>query len=88
LASIGNRQGVANVLGLRFSGFLAWWFWRTVYLYKLPSFQKKVRVALDWTLDVLFSKDIVQFQRSRKPIVGRTTQPETTTESEQARKIA
>jgi NADH dehydrogenase len=61
LAAIGRRTGVANILGVNFSGFLAWWLWRTIYLSKLPRFEKKVRVALDWTLDVLFSKDIVQF---------------------------
>jgi NADH:ubiquinone reductase (H+-translocating) len=61
LAAIGKRTGVANILGFNFSGFLAWWLWRTIYLSKLPRFEKKLRVALDWTLDVLFSKDIVQF---------------------------
>jgi NADH dehydrogenase len=89
LASIGNRRGVAHVLGFRFSGFLAWWFWRTVYLYKLPGFQKKFRVALDWTLDVLFSKDVVQFRPPRVPInVRPMAQPETPNESERARKTA
>ncbi|HEX2228592.1 MAG TPA: NAD(P)/FAD-dependent oxidoreductase, partial [Candidatus Binatia bacterium] len=61
LAAIGRRTGVAKVFGIKFSGFTAWWLWRTIYLSKLPRFEKKVRVALDWTLDVLFSKDIVQF---------------------------
>jgi NADH dehydrogenase len=57
LAVIGNRTGVANVFGLNFSGFLAWWLWRTIYLLKLPRLEKKVRVALDWTLDLCFAKD-------------------------------
>lgn len=59
LASLGRRAGVAEILGMRFSGFAAWWLWRTVYLAKLPRFERKVRVALDWTLDLLFSKDLV-----------------------------
>ena len=54
LAAIGRRTGVANVFGLNFSGFLAWWLWRTIYLSKLPGFDKNVRVAFDWTLDLLF----------------------------------
>jgi NADH dehydrogenase len=62
LAAIGRRTGVANILGLQFSGFVAWFLWRTVYLSKLPGVEKKVRVALDWTLDLVFTKDIVQFQ--------------------------
>ncbi len=70
LAAIGKRTGVANVLGVNFSGFLAWWLWRTIYLSKLPRFEKKLRVALDWTLDLLFSKDLVQFMTLRAPTVS------------------
>jgi NADH dehydrogenase len=69
LAPIGKRSGVANILGVNFSGFIAWWLWRTIYLTKLPRFEKKVRVALDWTLDLLFSKDLVQFTTVRPSIV-------------------
>jgi NADH:ubiquinone reductase (H+-translocating) len=57
LAAIGRRTGVVNILGINFAGFFAWWLWRTIYLSKLPGFEKKVRVALDWTLDLCFSKD-------------------------------
>jgi hypothetical protein len=66
LATIGRRTGVANILGVKFSGFLAWWMWRTIYLIKLPRIEKKLRVALDWTLDLLFSKDIVQFSHEAR----------------------
>jgi NADH:ubiquinone reductase (H+-translocating) len=58
LASVGRRMGVARIFGLNFSGFFAWWMWRTVYLSKLPGLDKKVRVAFDWTLDLLFPKDV------------------------------
>jgi NADH:ubiquinone reductase (H+-translocating) len=71
LAAIGKRTGVANILGVNFSGFFAWWLWRTIYLSKLPRFEKKVRVALDWTLDLLFSKDIVQFLTVRGATMSR-----------------
>ena len=60
LAAIGRRTGVANILGVNFSGFLAWFLWRSIYLWKLPQFEKKVRVALDWTLDLIFGKDLVR----------------------------
>jgi NADH:ubiquinone reductase (H+-translocating) len=70
LASIGRRTGVARVLGVNFSGFAAWWLWRTVYLAKLPRFEKKLRVALDWTLDLIFSKDLVQFLTLRAPSIS------------------
>jgi NADH dehydrogenase len=65
LAAIGKRRGVARILGINFSGFFAWWLWRTIYLAKLPRVEKKVRVALDWALDLLFSKDLVQLQTPR-----------------------
>jgi NADH dehydrogenase len=67
LASIGRHTGVAEILGVRFSGIIAWWLWRAIYLSKLPGLQKKVRVALDWTLDLFFSKDIVQIPTLRSP---------------------
>src|SRR6516165_161132 len=70
LAAIGRRSGVANILGLNFSGFVAWWLWRSIYLSKLPRMEKKVRVALDWTLDLIFSKDLVQYQTFRAPSVS------------------
>ena len=61
LASIGHRTGVAKIMGFHFSGLVAWWLWRTIYLAKLPRFEKKIRVALRWTLELLFSKDIAQY---------------------------
>jgi NADH dehydrogenase len=44
--------------------------WRTIYLSKLPRFEKKLRVALDWTLDLLFTKDLVQFTIERASTVS------------------
>ena len=70
LASIGQRKGVAIILGRKFSGFVAWWLWRTIYLSKLPRLEKKVRVALTWTLDVFFAKDIVQYATQRAPAMA------------------
>jgi NADH dehydrogenase len=67
LAAIGRRTGVANILGFQFSGFIAWFLWRGIYLSKLPRIEKKVRVAIDWTLDLFFTKDLVQFQTRRSP---------------------
>lgn len=72
LAAIGRRTGVAEIGGRKFSGFLAWFLWRSVYLAKLPRFEKKVRVALDWTLDLMFSKDLVQFLTVHSPAISRS----------------
>ena len=48
------------VFGVKFPGFIAWFLWRTVYLMKLPRLPKKLRVMMDWTLDLLFARDIEQ----------------------------
>jgi NADH dehydrogenase len=60
LAAIGHRTGVAMVFGMKFSGFIAWWLWRSVYLLKLPRLAKKLRVVIAWTLDLFFGRDITQ----------------------------
>jgi NADH:ubiquinone reductase (H+-translocating) len=65
LAAIGRRTGVAQMFGRRFSGFIAWWMWRTIYLSKLPGLEKRLRVVLDWTLDLVFAKDTVQYTSFR-----------------------
>src|SRR5512132_328647 len=56
LASIGHHTGVAMVFGIKFSGFIAWWFWRSVYLVKLPVLALKLRVMASWTLDLFFGQ--------------------------------
>ncbi|HMZ81780.1 MAG TPA: NAD(P)/FAD-dependent oxidoreductase, partial [Acidobacteriota bacterium] len=70
LSALGKRSGVANILGFQFSGFVAWFLWRSIYLSKLPGFDKKIRVMIDWTLDLIFSKDLVQFMTLRAPSVS------------------
>jgi len=60
LASIGHHTGVAMMFGMKFSGFIAWWFWRSVYLMKLPRLAKKLRVMASWTLDLFFGQEIEQ----------------------------
>jgi NADH dehydrogenase len=60
LATIGRRTGVAMVFGFKFSGLVAWAMWRSIYLMKLPGLAKKLRVMMDWTLDLLFGREIVQ----------------------------
>ena len=60
LATIGRRTGVAMVFGFKFSGLIAWGMWRSIYLMKLPRLAKKLRVMMDWALDLLFGRDIEQ----------------------------
>jgi NADH:ubiquinone reductase (H+-translocating) len=60
LATIGRRTGVAMIFGVKFSGLIAWAMWRSIYLAKLPRLAKKLRVMMDWTLDLLFGREIEQ----------------------------
>jgi NADH dehydrogenase len=58
LATVGEREAVAEVFGFHFSGFFAWWMWRTIYLAKLPGVLRRLRVMIDWTFDLFFRRDI------------------------------
>ena len=58
LVSIGRWQAVARIHGVLFKGRFAWWLWRTIYLSKLIGFPSKLRVAVDWTLDLFYPRDI------------------------------
>jgi NADH dehydrogenase len=71
MAIIGKRSGIATFLGLNISGFLAWLIWRNVYLSKIPTFDKKMRVFLDWVIDLFFDRDI-----SRLNLIKRETEKE------------
>ena len=59
LVALGRRTAAAEIRGRQFSGLLAWMLWRTVYLSKLPGLEKKVRVAIDWSIELFFPRDIV-----------------------------
>jgi NADH dehydrogenase len=63
MASLGGHRAVIGLRG-RFllTGFLAWFVWRSYYLVRLPGLDRRVRVALDWTLDLLFPRDIAELR--------------------------
>ena len=71
MAIIGKRSGIATLLGMNISGFWAWLIWRNVYLSKIPTFDKKFRVLLDWIIDLFFDRDI-----SRLKLMKRETEKE------------
>lgn len=62
LAPLGHRSAVADIKGFKFSGFFAWLLWRAIYLGKLPGWDRKIRVSLDWFLDIFLPKDIIQLK--------------------------
>ncbi len=58
--TLGKRQGVAQVRGFTFSGFIAWWMGRSYHLLMIPGLARKARVVTDWTIALLFPRDIAQ----------------------------
>lgn len=65
LVMVGRRCGVAQILGWKISGIIAWMVWRTIYLMKLPGLRCKIRVAIDWGLELLFPRDITKIEVQR-----------------------
>ncbi len=60
LCVVGHHTACAEIKGYRFSGLLAWMMWRAVYLSKLPGPERKVRVLVDWNIELFFPRDIAQ----------------------------
>lgn len=58
LCSIGGHSAVAEMMGVKLSGFLAWFTWRGVYLFKLPSWSRRMQVGFDWAWLLIFPRDL------------------------------
>jgi NADH dehydrogenase len=65
LVSLGRGRGVGEILGIKVSGLIAWFLWRSYYLIRLPTIERRVRVAIDWTLDLFLARDIVEINVRR-----------------------
>jgi NADH dehydrogenase len=73
LATLGHYNGIGTVGPIRLWGFPAWAAWRTYYLWRLPRLEKRLRVATDWTVDVIFGRDISQIQTYASTQPGNTS---------------
>ncbi|MEX5214563.1 MAG: FAD-dependent oxidoreductase [Nitrospiraceae bacterium] len=71
LCGIGERNAVAEILGVRLSGFPAWWLWRTVYLLKSPSWSRRIKIAFDWTWELLFPRDLAHPRTNQTERIAR-----------------
>ena len=69
MASIGAYRGVGQIFGINLTGWLAWFMWRGFYLMMLPGIVTRLRVSLDWFLDYILPRSIVQLQQSQRPAV-------------------
>jgi NADH:ubiquinone reductase (H+-translocating) len=71
MASLGHRNAVGKVLGIKVSGFLGWLMWRATYLYKLPGLNRKLKVLIEWNLDLIFPRDISLLDVRETQVLGR-----------------
>ncbi len=62
LVALGHRSAIAYVMGLKLSGFKAWWLWRSYYLLQIPRWDKRLRIMFDWTLDLMFPPELTQLK--------------------------
>ncbi len=62
MVALGPRRAAVQLRGLTFSGVLAWWMFRTYYLAQIPRWEKRLRITIDWTLDLLFPPVLVQLK--------------------------
>jgi NADH:quinone reductase (non-electrogenic) len=60
VATLGRYKGIADIFGVHLRGFPGWWVTRTYHLYQLPLFSRKLRVVTDWTVALLFRRDIAE----------------------------
>lgn len=58
LCAIGGHNAVAEFLGFHISGFVAWFLWRSVYLFKLPTLSHQLKVGFDWAWEIFYSRDL------------------------------
>lgn len=62
MALIGKKNGVGILLGYKVHGFVAWWLWRSYYLGNVPTWEKKLRVMVDWFIDLFFYRDVTRLK--------------------------
>jgi NADH dehydrogenase len=71
LGSLGHRSAVAQLFNrVPISGMLAWFMWRTVYWWKLPGLDRKIRVGISWLLDLLLPPETVQLKAGASQAVS------------------
>jgi NADH dehydrogenase len=71
LASLGRRNAVAEILGIRIAGLPAWLLWRGVYASKFPGLDGQIRLLADWILDAFLPRNITQLRIEHPEAVER-----------------
>lgn len=79
MCSIGGRNAVAEMMGIRISGVIAWFVWRAVYLVKLPSLAQVMKVGLEWGCDFIFPRTLAHIKADRTKRVSKAHYPPSST---------
>jgi NADH dehydrogenase len=69
LCSVGHNKAVAEIYGVRISGFVAWLMWRGFYLLHIPTLARKSRLFLEWNWAMFFPPDVAHlgYRRTQRP---------------------
>jgi NADH dehydrogenase len=67
VCSLGRYKGVARIWGVRLKGFPAWFAHRSYHLYAMPTITRRAKIAADWTVALLFPRDLAQLGSLEHP---------------------
>jgi len=68
LVSVGEHYAAVDLMGVKLTGFPGWFIWRTLYLGKMIGFSTKIRIMIDWTLDLFIERSIAQLEDDRHSV--------------------
>lgn len=60
MVSVGQWFAVGEIFSIHIAGRFTWWIWRTIYLFKFASWQKRIRIAFEWTMELFYPRDITK----------------------------
>jgi NADH:ubiquinone reductase (H+-translocating) len=75
LAALGHFNGIGTLGPIRIHGFIAWWVWRSYYLFQMPIWSRRIRIMIDWTVALFFKPDIVQLDTTAEDSFPPATPP-------------
>jgi NADH dehydrogenase len=76
IATIGHMKGVAQLFGINLKGFPAWLLWRALYLMRMPTLGRKLRIWVEWTWSMFFPVDITHLRFTRTGEADDARRPE------------
>jgi NADH dehydrogenase len=75
MAAFGHTRAAAEVKGFELTGFFAWWLRRTYYLFQMPRWETRLRIALDWTVSLFYRPDLTKIDLAEEREQERRNRP-------------